>query len=138
VNVSVKQPPKLKKKNFLWQLPKKQLGTFGEERAVQFLNSQNFQILAKNIRLLHDEIDLVAWDRKENELVFVEVKTRRQIFSGDPSLAINRRKLFAMVRAAHVFLRKHWQKPTAFRIDVIAVSPGKISHTPNVTWEMVK
>ena len=51
-----------------------ELGKLGEELAVQFLVDKGYEILEKNWRNKHKEIDIVAKDG--SELVIVEVKTR--------------------------------------------------------------
>ena len=54
-----------------------ELGKLGEELATQFLTEKGYEILEKNWRNKHKEIDIVAKDG--NELVIVEVKTRQKI-----------------------------------------------------------
>jgi putative endonuclease len=79
------------------------------------------------------ELDLVAVTPDENELVFVEVKTRSQDFSGHPSAAVSDLKLRNMRQAARLYLsEQHWSKD--YRFDVITVLPGNnIEHFENVT-----
>lgn len=50
------------------------LGEIGENLALEFLKSKNYQIIEKNWRYKHLEADIIA--RDGNFLVFVEVKTR--------------------------------------------------------------
>lgn len=50
------------------------LGKIGENLALDFLKSKNYQIIEKNWRYKHLEADIIA--RDGNFLVFVEVKTR--------------------------------------------------------------
>ena len=49
-------------------------GTFGEEKAVDFLKTNGYEILARNYAIRVGEIDIVA--KKDGYLCFVEVKTR--------------------------------------------------------------
>lgn len=90
------------------------------------------------MRIARDELDIVAWDNTTQELVFVEVKTRHQDYSGDPSLAIDRRKLTALVRASRAYVATRWKRSGHFRLDVIAVLPGKIHHYENISWELFR
>ena len=143
VNVSVKLQPKLKKKLsqsclLLKQRSSRTTGFLGEERAAQFLVASGYQVIGRNLRFGRDEIDVVCWDTQQNELVFVEVKTRTSSYSGAPTSAIDQRKLIALQRAAVSYLRQVWKRAVTFRIDVVAVELGKITHYPNVSWEMVK
>lgn len=132
----VKQPAELKKR----QLSQKQLkqhntalGHAGEERAIQFLKSQNYRILDHNVRVKTHEVDVVAFDIVAEELVFVEVKTRTTALFGDPSLAVTARKMRSMQRVAAVYCNKH-RISTSYRFDVIAVLPEHVEHFKNVTW----
>jgi putative endonuclease len=51
------------------------LGRRGEELAVGYLERGGYEVLARNHRTRHGEIDLIAFDGAT--LVFAEVKTRR-------------------------------------------------------------
>ena len=66
-------------------------GLKGEEAAARFLTRSGYEILDKNVRTRAGEIDLVA--REGKTLVFVEVKTRKDVVEGDPpQAAVNTRK----------------------------------------------
>lgn len=76
---------------------------------------------------------MVALDLAHDELVFVEVKTRSSGQWGNPSLAVDRRKLKAMEKAAiHYLQAKRLNRD--FRFDVISLLPNKIDHFENITW----
>lgn len=62
----------LKKKNDF-----KSLGNKGEEIATNFLIEKGYKIIDRNFRASVGEIDIIAKDKKE--IVFVEVKTRRNM-----------------------------------------------------------
>jgi len=51
------------------------LGTLGEDLAVAHFRRLGFVVVARNVRTLHGEIDLIAFDNRT--LVFAEIKTRR-------------------------------------------------------------
>lgn len=51
------------------------LGAWGEERAVAWLESQGFRIIARNFHTTRGEIDIVA--KKGSDFFFIEVKTRQ-------------------------------------------------------------
>ena len=99
------------------------LGKLGENTAAQLLTSRGFRIIARNLRIGHAEIDLIA----ENDafLVFAEVKTRRQIPDraapfGIPAEAVDVKKQTILVKAAETYLAEHACEKF-FRIDVIEV-----------------
>ncbi len=109
------------------------MGQRGEERARAFLLEHTFHIHDTNVSFGGCEIDIVAFDITQHELVFVEVKTRSTAAFGDPSQAVTKSKIYRMQRVAVRYLRhKKWQG--AYRFDVIAIVPGGIEHYRNVTW----
>jgi putative endonuclease len=56
--------------------PRRALGLRGEQLAAEHLRRLGYDVLARNVRTRHGEIDIIA--RDGSVLVFVEVKTRRQ------------------------------------------------------------
>ena len=68
----------------------KNLGDFGESIAARYLEEEEYRILERNYTVKGGEIDIICMDREE--LVFVEVKTRKSDKYGLPSEAIDRRK----------------------------------------------
>src|SRR5258708_17492464 len=73
--------------------PHLRLGKRGEAAAERFLKKASFKILYRNFKARSGgEIDLGCRDRKEQGLVFVEVKTRRNEVFGTPSEAVTWRK----------------------------------------------
>jgi len=94
-------------------------------------------LLEKNIRLGNFEIDLVVLDQKFDEIVFVEVKYRREKEYGDPSQAVDQKKINKMVSVAKSYLRKKQFKKD-YRFDIISVSGNlkkpEIEHFENITW----
>lgn len=113
------------------------MGAHGEQQAADFLLQHGFTILDTNVRYGNEEVDIIALDQAVNELVFVEVKTRATDFFGNPSSAVDHRKLKSLEKVARLY-RQEKQLWLDFRFDVIAVLPNSIDHYPNITWEMVK
>ncbi|MDP8972669.1 MAG: YraN family protein [Actinomycetota bacterium] len=68
----------------------RQKGNRGEDLALRYLARKGYEILERNYRTRHGEIDLVM--RGERVLVFVEVKLRRGTEFGDPLEAVVPRK----------------------------------------------
>jgi putative endonuclease len=95
------------------------LGRSGERLAERTLRAHGYRILARNFRCRYGEIDLVAEDGEE--LVFVEVKTRRGASYGTPEEALTRRKQQHMLAAAGHYLDLHGACERPWRIDVVAV-----------------
>ncbi len=111
---------------------KSAIGKRGEELAAEFLEKNGYEIIARNLHVSHDEIDIIA--RDEKYIVFAEVKTRAQTPSnrrfGRPAAAVDYQKKQKLLRAVSEYLRR--EKPAmAPRIDVIEVyMPAVHSDTP--------
>ena len=96
------------------------VGAWGEERAACFLKGAGYAIIGRNVRPnRRDEIDIIA--RKDDFLVFVEVKTRRREDYGRPLRAVDRDKRHALIRAAAAYLRKAGYPDLFYRFDVVEV-----------------
>ena len=111
-------------------------GLKGEEAAARFLTRSGYEILDKNVRTRAGEIDLVA--REGKTLVFVEVKTRRDVVEGDPpQAAVNTRKQNRLGKLANGYLKLKRIRQTPCRFDVVAVifndegAVKAIRHIPN-------
>jgi putative endonuclease len=110
-------------------------GTRGEDEAARFLTRSGYAILDKNVRTRAGEIDLVA--REGNTLVFVEVKTRRDMEGDPPQAAVTTRKQNRLGRLALGYLKSKRIRQTPCRFDVISVifndegAVKAIRHIPN-------
>ena len=65
-----------------------ELGKWGEDTAAAFLEEKGYQIIERDWKSGHHDLDIVA--KEDNTLVIVEVKTRRSRLFGDPEEAIDR------------------------------------------------
>lgn len=102
-------------------LNKKELGERGEQLAFDFLIGKGYEILERNYRYGHGEIDIVARDPGSNHTVFVEVKTRQNLEYGEPEYAITKRKQKQIRKMAELYLYEKEIKELDCRFDVIAV-----------------
>ncbi|HEX9817874.1 MAG TPA: YraN family protein [Patescibacteria group bacterium] len=109
------------------------MGESGERIARDFLINKGYQILEQNLSFKNHEIDLIALDKRFQEIVFVEVKTRQTSFYGNPSQAVNRAKLRSLQFVAHRYLYARGLR-NLYRFDIIAVTPQGVEHFENVTW----
>jgi putative endonuclease len=107
-------------------------GNIGEEITAEYLNGLGFRILDRNWRIKEGEIDLVALSPEE-EIVFVEVKTRTSATFGDPLESISETKLHRIQRLALAWLATHQKLGAPFRIDVAGVLLGR-SGEPTVDY----
>ena len=95
------------------------LGRTGERLAAGELIRQGYHVLEQNFRCSYGEIDLVAED--EQDLIFVEVKTRRGSAFGLPEEAVTLRKQRKIAQVASYYLDLHACSERSWRIDVVAV-----------------
>jgi putative endonuclease len=107
-------------------------GNIGEEVIAEYLKSLGFRILDRNWRIKEGEIDLVALSPEE-EIVFVEVKTRTSATFGDPLESISESKLHRIQRLALAWLATHQKLGAPYRIDVAGVLLGR-SGEPTVDY----
>lgn len=94
-----------------------EFGKWGEDLACEKLISEGYAIVARNWRMAHAELDIVAM--RDDTIVFAEVKTRNP-GSGDPFDAINRKKIAHMAAAADTFIRAGNFKHTP-RFDIFGI-----------------
>ena len=95
------------------------LGRTGERLAAEELIRSGYRILERNFACRYGEIDLVA--EEKDDLVFVEVKTRRGNAYGLPEEAVTVRKQQKLIQAAAFYLDLHGCADRSWRIDVVAV-----------------
>ncbi len=97
-------------------------GKYREDVAVNYLIKNGYKILDRNYHFSrYGEVDIIAYDKKENTLCFVEVKARSNDKFGSPLEAITALKLAKIYKCALSYLPKSPVKCSKFRIDAIAV-----------------
>ena len=96
-------------------------GAAGEEIARRFLRAKGYLILDANWTTAFGEIDIVA--KRNDVLVFVEVKTRRAASTETALEAVTPSKHERILKAVYQYLHVHdIDSETVWRIDVIAVA----------------
>lgn len=98
-------------------------GKWGETQALHYLTRLGYTIVAINYRKRYGEIDIIA--RKNDVLVFVEVKCRSGNTFGTPLEAVDLRKQQRICRVAMEYLQSHQEGTGNARFDVIAVWPSQ-------------
>lgn len=99
--------------------PRPGLGRRGELLAKRHLEETGYEILEANFRTRLGEIDLVA--RRDDCLVFVEVRTRRGGSLGTPEESMTAKKREHLIAAAQEYLQSRGVEESQWRIDFIAV-----------------
>jgi putative endonuclease len=108
----------------------KRIGDWGESMAVSYLETNQYQIIGRNVRTRNGEIDIVA--KKDNLVVFVEVKTRTSSEYGFPEQAVTPRKQARMLAVAESFIAQAPAAIESWQFDVISIE-GKPGATPVIT-----
>ncbi len=111
---------------------RQRLGKWGESVAALQLEDKGYQILDRNWRCAQGEIDLVALDGEE--VVFVEVKTRRGRQMGSPEEGLTQQKGQRLIELAQLYLVERDIEPD-WRIDLVAVeldSSGKLTRCEHI------
>jgi putative endonuclease len=106
-------------------MDRRQTGALAENSAAAFLESQGFQILARNFLRRVGELDVVA--RAGDLLVIAEVRTRADDRFGGAAASIGPAKQRRIIATAALFLDQHPQlRKCRARFDVIVVRDGRI------------
>ncbi len=114
---------------------KQRLGRLGEDYAARYLVSRGYEVLARNWRCKHGEIDIVAV--RDGRLAFVEVKTRTSVSFGHPFEAISAAKLHRMHVLARLWCAESSHNYGLPRLDVIGIIaprgvPQQVQHLEGV------
>lgn len=110
------------------------LGKQGEKIVCKYLEKNKYIILDTNFNTRTGEIDIIAKD--QNEIVFIEVKTRTNSKYGIPAEAVTQEKLKRIYKTAQYYIHKRNLYNISARIDVIEVLAKEnkyyIKHLKNV------
>lgn len=98
-------------------------GRWGERKAAEYLERNGYRILWRDWRDGHRDLDIVAVDA--DQLVIVEVKTRRNADYMPPELAVDARKMHSLAIAAAKFASTYGiEFPLRFDIVAVTGKPG--------------
>lgn len=112
---------------------RRKTGKDGEAVAAEHLRGLGYRIVATNVRIGRDEIDIVAFDPLDQVLVCCEVKARTRTHSDyAPALNMTTKKYYKILRSSRQYMaKKQWMG--GYRIDVVFVASGKVlEHLINV------
>ena len=109
---------------------KRHVGDAYEEKAVAFLKKQGFRVVEQNFRIRQGEIDSSGYHN--GQLVFVEVKYRKNLKAGSPAAAVGIQKQMQICKVALFYLSFRGLKvETACRYDVVAICQEEITWFQN-------
>lgn len=102
---------------------RKEFGASIEKLAANYLEKKGYEILERNFRVGHKEIDIIA--RNDTTVAFVEVKASRQLRFGHPSRRVTKRQRMNIIAAAQQYVIDNMLEGYDFRLDVISFYPKK-------------
>lgn len=113
-------------------------GEWGEDVATEFLRRAGYEIVERNARPVKKDrrldIDIVAYDRRNDSIVFVEVKQHASHSPFEKRLrSVDGRKKANLLRACNAWRwEKAWRR--SYRFDVVEVfgSPGEKSEVDHI------
>ena len=100
-------------------LNKRKFGIIGEKIAQGYLVNEGYEIINTNFYTRRGEIDIIA--KKEQCIIFVEVKTRSNLKYGTPASAVTFIKKKHMKTVAKIFIQLNNLYKYNVRFDVIEV-----------------
>ena len=113
-----------------------ELGKTGEEIGTQYLINNGYKLIIRNFRCRQGEVDIIAKDK--DEIVFIEVKTRRNTNYGYPIDAVDKRKQKHILNASKYYVYKNKLEKRKIRFDVIEIYKKDkfyINHIKNILIE---
>lgn len=110
----------------------KDIGSYGEAAAVNYLKKLGYRILDKNFRCRTGEIDIIG--KYKNYICFIEVKTRYTLSFGTPSEAVSWSKQKKIYKTAEYYIMYKKLYNCAFRFDVIEVLLNELDNNYNINY----
>ena len=117
-----------------------ELGRMAERLAAEHVKRLGWRILSRNFSCRLGELDIVAMDEAEKELVVVEVRYRTFGDVQSPENSIGPKKLRTLVNAGQVYVDDlGWTGP--WRVDLVGVTAHprepselwRLEHIENIT-----
>ncbi len=101
-------------------------GRKAEALAIEYLQSKGYEIITQNYRYKKAEIDLIV--KKENFIVFVEVKYRTSVSYGLPEEMVGKEQSQRIIQAAdyYLFSTNTSHNP---RFDIVAITEQILGQT---------
>jgi putative endonuclease len=97
----------------------KRIGVKGESMALEYLSKKGLELMDSNYCIQGGQIDLIMFDSKVDEIVFVEVKMRRANYVQDNPISEAQSR--ALLRTVNFWLKKNKKEEAQCRIDLIII-----------------
>lgn len=99
-------------------MTKDELGNWGEEYSVIYLQKKGYEVVERNYRFQKNEIDIIA--KFGNNLIIVEVKTRQTAEIGEPWRAVTKSKQKQIIKVANQYIQAN-QIDLDVRFDIVSI-----------------
>ena len=112
----------------------KDLGDWGEEKAVEFLRRHGFEVVDRQFHTVWGEIDIVA--KKSGDYYFVEVKTRFDIDLAN-NAAITYQKTQKLLKSIRVYAYKNKLEDGSLIPAALVVYVNKFKKTVKFMFNVI-
>lgn len=100
------------------------LGKWGEDEAVGFLERQGYIVLERDWKLGKRDLDIIVVNESRDTLVIVEVKTRQNADLQEPEEAVDGKKIRNLAVAANAYVKSH-NIQQEVRFDIVSIVGSK-------------
>jgi len=98
---------------------KKVIGNIGERKVVWYYRLKGYKIVARNFSCRYGELDIVA--QKDETIVIVEVKTRKNANFAQAKEFVDYRKQEKIKNTTNIFIQKYKMTEYNIRFDIAEV-----------------
>ena len=113
---------------------KRRFGIIGEKIAQDYLRNNRYEIIETNFYTQKGEIDIIS--KKDNSIIFTEIKTRNNMKYGTPAMAVNSTKKMHIKKSAKIYIHINKLYGWNVRFDVIEIiiknGKCKINHIKDI------
>jgi len=108
----------------------REIGNKYEDKSVEILIKNSYKILERNYQNKYGEIDIIA--QKDDEIVFIEVKYRKTNKFGYGYEAVDRKKLFKIVKLAQLYMQSKKYEKYKMRFDCMSYLEDELDWIKNI------
>ena len=99
------------------------IGKRAEDVAADYLKKKGYRIIKRNFSNRIGEIDIIAFE--DGQLIFIEVKARKNCLYGLPMESVNFRKQKKVRRVAEAYMQQFGMPDSGCRFDVVSIMLNK-------------
>lgn len=111
-----------------------EFGAAAEVRAAAWLEARGWQVLDRNWRWHHKELDLVI--RQGDIVAFVEVRARQSDRFGHPAETVTWRKRREVAAVACAWAARHGRAGDRYRFDIVAIIGDGAPEHLEAAWQL--